>query len=292
MGPYVFLYRNKKFDESCKIVHNFVDKFVYRALEYRRTQDEEKHTGDKARRYIFLNELAKATQDPQQLRDEILNILLAGRDTTASLLSNTWHTLARRPDIWARLKVEVDELNGKAPDYETLRNMKYLKYVLNECKTPLLSPTRPYINTDHNTALRLYPVVPANSRFAKRNTTIPRGGGPDGKSPVFIPKGMPVGYSVYSMHRREDIYGPDALEFKPERWETLRVGWGYLPFNGGPRICVGQQFALTEAGYTIVRLMQEFASVEPRDERPWAEGLGITMACGNGVKVALKPRKG
>ena len=102
---------------------------------------------------------------------------------------------------------------------------------------------------------------------------------------------MPVSYSVYAMHRRKDFYGPDADEFKPERWETLRVGWGYLPFNGGPRICVGQQFALTEAGYTTVRLMQVFDSIEARDPRPWAEGLSITMAVGNGVQVAMRSGK-
>jgi cytochrome P450 len=94
------------------------------------------------------------------------------------------------------------------------------------------------------------------------------------------------------MHRRTDIYGPDAEEFKPERWEALRVGWGYLPFNGGPRICVGQQFALTEAGYTIVRLMQNFGAVQARDDRPWNEGLQLTMSVGNGVKVALTPKSG
>jgi cytochrome P450 len=142
-----------------------------------------------------------------------------------------------------------------------------------------------------SSALRLWPVVPLNSRFANKNTTIPVGGGPDGKSPIFIPKGRGVSYSVYSMHRRTDIYGADAEEFKPERWETLRVGWGYLPFNGGPRICVGQQFALTEAGYTIVRLMQTFDFVEARDARPWNEGLQLTMSVGNGVKVALMPKE-
>jgi cytochrome P450 len=92
------------------------------------------------------------------------------------------------------------------------------------------------------------------------------------------------------MHRRLDIYGPDAKEFKPERWETQRMGWAYLPFNGGPRICVGQQFALTEASYTIVRLLQEFGDIENRDPGPWVEGLGLTMSVGDGVRVALKPR--
>jgi cytochrome P450 len=135
LGPFLFLYRNKKFDQACKTIHNFVDRFVYRALEYRKMLEGEKQMSEKqTERYVFLNELAKATKDPKQLRDELLNILLAGRDTTASLLSHTWHALARRPDVWAKLKAEVDVLGGKAPDYETLRNMKYLKFVLNECK--------------------------------------------------------------------------------------------------------------------------------------------------------------
>lgn len=245
-----------------------------------------------------MNELALATDDPIQIRSELLNILLAGRDTTAGLLSNTFYVLARRPDVWDRLKSEIDQLEGRKPDYETLRNMKYLKYVLNECKSPSshlagsISTLAPYLLSYllFISALRLYPSVPGNARFANRNTTIPVGGGPDGKSPVFIPKGMTVVYSTYSMHRRKDLYGEDADEYRPERWETLRVSWGYLPFNGGPRICVGQQFALTEAGYTIVRLVQEFERIESRDPNPWRESLHLTLSSGNGVRAALFPR--
>jgi cytochrome P450 len=136
LGPFVWLYHNKEFDRACARVHNFIDRFVAKALEFRRErlasgkENQEKQEG----KYIFMNELALATDDPIQIRSEILNILLAGRDTTAGLLSNTFHVLARRPDVWAKLKYEVDELRGKRPDYETLRNMKYLKSVLNECK--------------------------------------------------------------------------------------------------------------------------------------------------------------
>lgn len=89
------------------------------------------------------------------------------------------------------------------------------------------------------------------------------------------------------MHRRHDIFGPDADTFRPERWEDLRPGWGYLPFNGGPRICVGQQFALTRASYTIVRLVQEFEKIETRDNRPWCEGLHVALSSGNGVLVSM-----
>lgn len=76
-------------------------------------------------------------------------------------------------------------------------------------------------------------------------TTLPTGGGPDGTSPILVRPGEAVGYCVYAMHRRKDIYGDDALEFRPERWEgdaLKNIGWAYLPFNGGPRICLGREF--------------------------------------------------
>ena len=73
------------------------------------------------------------------------------------------------------------------------------------------------------------------------DTVLPRGGGPDGKSPLFIPAKTNVQYSVFAMHRRKDLYGEDAEEFKPERWENLKPGWEYLPFSGGPRICIGRK---------------------------------------------------
>lgn len=91
------------------------------------------------------------------------------------------------------------------------------------------------------------------------------------------------------MHRDPKWYGPDAEEFKPERWEKLRPGWEYLPFNGGPRICIGQQYALTEASYVTVRIAQHFKTLESRDPGPWVEQLTLTLASRNGCKVALTP---
>jgi len=129
---------DNEFVESCKIVHSFVDRFVHSALEKVQPTDAEKVIdGDGSpERYIFLNEMAKGTRDPIRLRAELLNILLAGRDTTASLLSHTFFVLARRPDIWKNLTAEVDELHGERPSYETLKDMKYLKNLLSECKFP------------------------------------------------------------------------------------------------------------------------------------------------------------
>lgn len=77
--------------------------------------------------------------------------------------------------------------------------------------------------------------------MAAADTVLPLGGGHDGKSPLFIPAGTSVGWHLYTMQRRTDLYGDDADQFKPERWDTLRPSWEYLPFNGGPRICIGRK---------------------------------------------------
>ena len=88
-------------------------------------------------------------------------------------------------------------------------------------------------------------------RMSVVDTVLPLGGGLDGKSPLFIPAKTNVQYSTYTMHRRKEFYGEDADDFKPERWETLRPGWEYLPFNGGPRICIGRK--CKEIGLSITR---------------------------------------
>lgn len=153
------------------------------------------------------------------------------------------------------------------------------------------------------------PPVPLNFRVATKDTSLPVGGGPDGRSPIFVPKGMTVTYSVYAMHRRKDFYGADSHEFRPERWEENgRRGWDYLPFNGGPRICLGrmylpshkflhenstnnglEQYALTEASYTLVKLLQHFDTLENADPtlvRPAIQS-NLTMSHEQGVKIRL-----
>jgi cytochrome P450 len=81
-------------------------------------------------------------------------------------------------------------------------------------------------------------------------------------SNIYVHKGQVVSYSVHTLHRSRDLWGEDAEEFKSERWEKRKAGWDWLPFNGGPRICLGQQFALIEAGYILVRLLQRFDAFE------------------------------
>ena len=78
-------------------------------------------------------------------------------------------------------------------------------------------------------------------RASKKNTVLPRGGGPNGDSPVFIPRGMTVYLMIYAMHRRKDLFGQDADVFMPERWADIKPDWGFAPFGGGPRVCIGRE---------------------------------------------------
>lgn len=128
--PLSGIFPNFQFKRDIKVVHSFIDRWVQLGIEKRKTHQSEKVSDG---RYIFLDELAQSTEDPIQIRSELLNILLAGRDTTASLLSNTLFVLAKRPDIWSKLRGEVDRLGGERPTSEQIKNMKYMRAVLNEC---------------------------------------------------------------------------------------------------------------------------------------------------------------
>lgn len=253
---FYYLYSPKSFRDDCKTVHEFADYFVQKALDESKAQEKDGDAEAKessSEGYIFLRELAKTTRDPVALRSQLLNILLAARDTTAGLMGWTFYLLARHPEYYNQLHHSIVEQFGPYSDdtsamtFESLKACHQLQHLLSE-------------------VLRLHPVVPENSRRANKNTTLPRGGGPDGKSPVYIRKGEEVIYRVHVMHRRRDIWGDDAHEFRPERWAGLRYGWEYLPFNGGPRICLGQQFALTEAGYVVARILQRYSRIENLDQ--------------------------
>ena len=138
-------------------------------------------------------------------------------------------------------------------------------------------------------ALRLYPPIPSNSKTSIRDTVLPLGGGPDGKSPLLVPAGTTVRWYSYALHRRQDLWGADAEEFRPERWSDGRQrGWQFLPFNGGPRVCLGQKLAMLEVGYVTARLVQTMKSIESHDVRPWREEINLTLCSGGGVRVGIE----
>ncbi|EAU82482.2 cytochrome P450 monooxygenase pc-3 [Coprinopsis cinerea okayama7 len=183
----------------------------------------------------LLDHLVNYTDDEKVLRDETLNILLAGRDTTTNSITWSVYMLSQHPDVLARLRQEILEVVGETrrPTFDDMKDMKYLRAVINE-------------------TLRLYPAVPFNVRFA---------------------------YSVFLMHRRKDLWGPDADKFDPDRFLDSRVKtyltpnpFIFLPFNAGPRICLGQQFAYHETSFFLIRLLQQFKRIEhvPEAQPVWS----------------------
>lgn len=89
------------------------------------------------------------------------------------------------------------------------------------------------------------------------------------------------------MHRDLDVWGADAEEFRPERWETARPLWDFVPFGGGPRICPAHVMVDTECSYAIFRLFQKFKHVEARDDKPYTAVMRVGPSSKNGCKVAF-----
>ncbi|KAI1501800.1 cytochrome P450 [Biscogniauxia marginata] len=283
--PLDFLVPRRQFNRDLAVVNRLCDVYIEGVLQLSAEELASKTRSD--HEYTFLHELAQFTRDRKVIRDQVVAVLLAGRDTTASTLSFALYELGRRPDALRRLRREILDTVGpdRTPTYADLKSMKYLQNVLNE-------------------TLRLYPVVPYNVRMALKDTTLPRGGGVDGSEPLAVLKDTPIWYSTLVMQRRRDLYPaateksggfPDPATWSPDRWFSWQPRpWTYIPFNGGPRICIGQQFALTEMGYVLTRMFQRFDRIESfmheiDGGKPTLKA-DIVITPGDGVKVAFWER--
>ncbi|OIW28801.1 cytochrome P450 [Coniochaeta ligniaria NRRL 30616] len=279
LAPFHFMYNPPAFRKACRSVHSFVERYI----REHRFMDSASGDWDMAQQGSaswFITQVARESATERDLRDQLLNVLLAGRDTTACCLSWTFRLLVRHSAVMERLRREVKSVMGDLtrPTREQIRRMPFLACVIKE-------------------SLRLYPPVPLNNREAVKTTLLPTGGGPDGTSPIMVRKGEMVVFSQYVNSRKKNIFGQDADSFRPERWETgelADVGWGYFPFIGGPRQCLGEDFALMEVSYTVVRLLQTFSRIElPVGQQIEPVGterqvLTLVLSSADGCKVTIK----
>ncbi|KAL1680385.1 cytochrome P450 [Schizophyllum commune] len=284
-----------------KVVNSYIEPIVHAAIEREEERKKARAPGADVKTQqvameeskevedddTLLSHLVKMTSDPTVLKDETLNIMIAGRDTTAGTLSFILYFLTQYPTALARLREEVLTVVGphRTPTYEDIREMKFMRAVINE-------------------TLRLYPIVPFNTRESVKETVWPS---PDPNlPPIYIPAGTETPYSVFMMHRRKDLWGSDAEEFDPDRWLDERVHkylghtFAFLPFNAGPRICLGQQFAYNEMSYMMVKLLQHFSDFElvpeatPPDMRPtpeWAHARGADGSVPRKAREKFFPKK-
>lgn len=175
-GDLFWLIHDRKFKDQCKVVHHFVDTYVQRRLKS--GSDKKSLTS----RYVVLDAIDADVKDPHELRSQLLNILLAGADTISGTLGFLLASLAQYPHIFKKLRnIIINDFGSfdrpKQITLSKLKNCSYLQWFLNE-------------------TLRVYPAVPVNFREAVRDTSLPVGGGPDGNSPMFVPKGHLVAWEV------------------------------------------------------------------------------------------------
>jgi len=175
----------------------------------------------------FLSVLLRARDDgnqsPEQLRDEMMTMLLAGHDTTALTLTYTWFLLSEHPEVEQRVHEELDDVIGDdRPGMEHVRELDYLEWVIQE-------------------AMRLYPPVYTIFREPTEDVTL---------SGYEVEAGTTLMVPQWGVHRSERFYD-DPETFDPERWKPERASerprFAYFPFGGGPRHCIGKHLAMLEA---------------------------------------------
>lgn len=261
---------DQRFWHSCRVAHNFVERYISTA---RRQLDTPEKGGSDPERFILAHELLRRSKDEKDVRNQLLNVFLPAHEATGVALTNVFFQLARNPSVYLRLRREVLAFGSddKPWTFERLKSLRYLQNVVSE-------------------TFRLNPTIGTTIRIALRDTILPTGGGsPTSKTPLYVNKGDIITFSLYAIHRRKDLFGEDADSFKPERWETLRPPhWSYMPFSGGPRVCLGQNLALTEVAYALVKIVQTFKTIENRDPvLEFIEVYKLTTDSKNGAKVAL-----
>jgi cytochrome P450 len=177
----------------------------------------------------------------EDLRDVVMNIILAGRDTTACALSWTWYELSRNPHVAKRVIQEVSDICGLSDNadfsYDTINKLRYTHCVALE-------------------VIRLHPPVCQDPRFASRDTELPDG--------TVIPSGAGVDMCFFASGRSKSIWGPNALDFNPNRFlnEKEPNPFKFPMFNAGPRMCLGRPLALMNMKLAMSILLPLFDFVD------------------------------
>jgi cytochrome P450 len=207
-----------------------LDSVVYSIIGQRRSGGEPRR--DLLDTLLAARDDAGARMSDRQLRDEVTTLFLAGHETTSLALAHTIYLLATHPEIERRLVAELDEvLAGRLPTVEDSKALRYTRQVLDE-------------------SMRLYPPAWATGREVSRDIEI-RG--------YRIRRGAQLLMSQWLVHRDSRFF-PDPEAFDPDRWQPERAKklprYAYFPFGGGPRVCIGNHFAMLEATLVLAVLMQ------------------------------------
>lgn len=212
-----------------------LDTLIQTFIQERRASGEDK--GDLLSMMIAANDdESGARMSDKQLRDEAMTVFSAGHETTAVTLTWAFYVLSQHPEVAARLHEELDTvLGGRVPTFADLPALTYTEKVLKE-------------------TMRLYPPAWSVTRETIEPVTL--------AERYALPKGAMLMVNIYGIHR-DERYFPDPLTFDPERWtpenEKTMQRYQYLPFGAGPRVCIGNSFAMMEARLVLATLAQRYA---------------------------------
>jgi len=201
-----------------------------------------------------------------EVRDEVVIIFLAGHETTAVAMTFVWYLLSQHPDVEAKLHAELDSvLGGRAPGHADLARLPHARMVIEE-------------------AMRLYPPAPSlSARQALAQDEI---------CGHRVKKGQMVIIMPWVLHRHEKLWD-NPLVFDPERFTPQRSAerqrFAYLPFGGGPRICIGAQLAMMEATIILATLAQKFRLRLAPAQNIQLQAR-ITLRPKDGIRMMLEPR--
>jgi len=214
---------------------------------------------------VLLRAQNRGEQSAQQLRDEMMTMLLAGHDTTALTLTYTWFLLSEHPEAERRVQEEVDEVVGDdSPGMDHVREFEYLEWVINE-------------------AMRLYP--PVFTIFRSPTEAVDIGG-------YRVPEGTTLMLPQWGVHRSER-YWDDPETFDPERFSSERRAdrprFAFFPFGGGPRHCIGKHLSLLEAKLIVATVVSEY-SLAFEGETPLELMPSLTMHPRQEMAMGLEPR--
>uniref|UniRef100_A0A1D1ZAF7 Cytochrome P450 86B1 n=1 Tax=Anthurium amnicola TaxID=1678845 RepID=A0A1D1ZAF7_9ARAE len=275
-----------------------VDDFAYEVIRTRKKELSLEESTEQHRRSDLLTVFMRQVRDDDDgndggepfsdkfLRDICVNFILAGRDTSSVALAWFFWLLDRNPEVEKRILDEMrgivqdrqrgscaaaEELGGDSLVFvpEEVKRMEYLQAALSE-------------------ALRLYPSVPVDHKEVVEDEVFPDG--------TVLKKGTKVLYAIYAMGRMESIWGKDCREFKPERWLrdgrfTSESAYKFSAFNGGPRLCLGKDFAYYQMRFVAASILHRYhVNVVPG--HPVEPKMALTMYMKHGLKVTLSRRDG
>uniref|UniRef100_A0A803PWP4 Cytochrome P450 n=2 Tax=Cannabis sativa TaxID=3483 RepID=A0A803PWP4_CANSA len=219
----------------------------------------------------LLSRFMASIDDDRYLRDIVVSFLLAGRDTVSSALTSFFYLISEHPEVESKIREEAGRVISGSGDpvvagYGEMREMNYLHAAVHE-------------------SMRLFPPIQIDSKFCQEDDVLPDG--------TFVRKGTRVTYHPYAMGRMERIWGPDCLEFKPERWlnkEGVFVHacpYKYPVFQAGFRVCLGKEMAIMEIKAVALSLIRQFdiRVVGSNSEPRFSPGLTATVRGGLPVRV-------